>query len=111
MLIGECRLTQFDDARTICTQKKFSLQQSINGLEITKDELREAKEIAICRLLENIWRDGTVSQAEQKTVDWVQRSLELAAEDSLEMHRRYAADQFKSAFATAMQDGILSEDE
>lgn len=92
-------------------QKEFSLQQFANGLETTKGELQEAKEIAFSRLLENVWRDGSVSLAEQKTVEWVERSLGLVAEDALKIRQRYATDQFKSAFAIAMHDGILSENE
>lgn len=92
-------------------QKQFNLQQSIAGLEIAKGELREATENVFCRLLENVWRDGTVSEAEMKTVQWVQHSLAFAEADAIVIRKKYAIDQFRAAYIQAMQDGHLSDDE
>lgn len=92
-------------------RKQFDLNQSIHSLEIAKGELREVKDLVFCRVLDNVWRDGIVSESEQKAVNWVQASLALPLEAAAAIRRRYAIEQFRTAFRAAMQDGVLSDDE
>ncbi|TWU24080.1 HNH endonuclease [Novipirellula galeiformis] len=92
-------------------RQQFSLEKQIARFDVTNSDIRKATKLAFRQLLQNIWKDGVVSEKEKETVQWVVRALELSDKDALALQREYAVEQFRTSLAHAMDDGVLSDDE
>ena len=92
-------------------RQEFNLQQHVTGLDVTKSDIRNASFSTFRRILDNVWKDGIVTQKENETIKWVTQCLDLSEKDSNTIQREFAAEQFRIALANAMDDGVLSDDE
>lgn len=98
--------------RGLKTQREtFSLQQHTTGLDVTNSDIRHASVSAFRHVLNNVWKDGVMTQKEMETIKWVAQCLELSPRDSNEIQREFAIEQFRIALANAMDDGELSDQE
>ncbi|QDV59457.1 HNH endonuclease [Rosistilla oblonga] len=92
-------------------RQKFNLQQHIAGLDVTKSDVRHASLSTFRHILNNVWKDGIITQKDTETIKWVAQCLDLSPKDSSTIQREFATEQFRIALANAMDDGELSDKE
>lgn len=91
--------------------RKFRLEASVAGLDLSRSDIEQAKELTLRHILDNIWKDGVFSQSEKEALSWIEPCLEISDEDALRLREEYAVEHFRASLANAMDDGVLSDEE
>lgn len=92
-------------------RKNFSLDEALRGVQLFTEDVPLATRQAFRLLAGRAWRDGELSQGEQKTLQWAAQTLGLSAAVAQELQREVGLRAFQTALARAIDDGVLSDDE
>ena len=92
-------------------RREFSLSAILQGRQFREDDLELAKERVYGAALERGWQDGNLTASEQSVADWIAKSLLISTQVAQAINISYARRYFAVALASAMQDGVLDQNE
>ncbi len=90
---------------------KFTLRRFKREHDYTDKDIELAKRRVYQTLLVRAWQDDKVTDAEQKTLNWVASHLEIPSSETRELRLSAAREHFAAALSRALDDGVLTEEE
>lgn len=92
-------------------KRTFDFVSECDTLEIADVERHEIAQRLFGRIAKKAWKDGDLTEQEERTLDWVGRRLGMSEDEQSAIMGLFAQEAFSSAVAVAFADGILSDDE
>jgi hypothetical protein len=98
--------------RELAAQRKnFTLSAALKGVELFDEDVPLATRRAYSSLVQRAWRDGELTEGEQKTLKWAAHSLGLSEQLARDLQRDLGLTAFQETLAHAIDDGVLDDGE